>query len=154
MEASLTLLVTRTERKSLSNGRVKMIVMCAPRTQRSDLALVDQSKEKGGIIIVDDLRKSSRTAMTTLAVMSAIAMGANTLPMGAPLFDASREITPDEKKYLATLDKTGREIWTRRLRRGLSESEREFFNEKMEIARGDTTDIENTPCDRNDGENS
>jgi hypothetical protein len=63
-----------------------------------------------------------------LATMSALALAGPALAMLGP---DGYEITPEERAYLNTLERGARDIWHRRLVRGLTKSERAFFDKKM-----------------------
>lgn len=67
------------------------------------------------------------SARLSAAVMSVLALGGGM----TEIFVGGRDITKEEKRYLKTLEAGTRHIWTRRLMKGLSASEREFFNQKM-----------------------
>lgn len=49
--------------------------------------------------------------------------------LGQP--DNWQPLTDEDHRYLASLDRGGRDIWMRRFARGLSPSEREFVNKKI-----------------------
>ena len=74
---------------------------------------------------------TSRKASMALATMIALAMGEGLAPGLTEIFVGGKDITREEKAYLKTLEAGARHIWTRRLMRGLSASERDFFNQKM-----------------------
>jgi hypothetical protein len=62
-------------------------------------------------------------------ILSALALG-GLGGLGA-LGGAANEITSEERKLLASMERGARDIWRRRLYQGPSPSEREFWNEKL-----------------------